>query len=73
MFKVKILYIPTGEFLISNGITSIYWSFDKYSCPSIEFLLEEILSVNKNKYSGWAIRNNISLPLLREELEIIYD
>lgn len=71
MAKFKILYIPTNNFLMdhnNDGVTVML--FDTIAHPNI---LEDILRVNDQEFVHWRKHNNIVLPLLAEELEIMYD
>lgn len=71
----KILYIPTGRYLE-------YWLFntEKYTC-----ILEEVREKPQKELDyltniketdlleGWLAHNDITLPILLSELEVIYD
>jgi hypothetical protein len=69
MTRVKILYIPSGDLLryVNNEVMVI--DYEIY--PNI---IEKILLINNQEYiSIWREYNNIILPLVKEELEIVYD
>lgn len=67
---VKILYIPTGQFLKKYISTT---AMLEILCDDVEILITRILLVNEGKFPSWVRANNIQLPLLREELEVIYN
>lgn len=74
----KILYVPTGEFIIFNSeekflSETVLENINEYS-GSAEGEIECLLAVTPNEYNiRWAETNKIIFPILREELEIIYD
>jgi hypothetical protein len=77
----RILYIPTGEYLKyytylnENEITIESVLEEIMGKEDIEIEIEEILSMeqHKTRYSDWIKLNNLILPVLPNELEIIYD
>ena len=77
----KILYIPTGEYLKYYDHTddkhmTIQCKLEKVmNKEDIEIDIEEILHIEPNTYSfrNWVELNNLVLPVLRNELEIIED
>lgn len=74
--KIKLLYIPTGEFLFSNiAKTSVYWDIGVGFCDTTDKLIIEIMEMNQNVslYRNWRELNHITLPILKEELEILDD
>lgn len=70
MFRIKILYIPTGEFLFYD-FNAIIWTSNGLTLD-IKTLTDRLLTVNEGKFPSWVRENNVQLPLLIEELEIIY-
>ena len=79
----KILYIPTGEYLKyychldldTSKITTDCRLEEVMEKEDIEREIEEILRMgdHKNRFRNWTKLNNLSLPVLRNELEIIKD
>lgn len=85
----RILYIPTGEFLrygcnfLTPGTPAQGIPGPWYSETNIDNLYmtpeEEILTITnftKDQFilhNGWMKENKLKFPILREELEIIYD
>ena len=70
----KILYIPTGEYLKYYGNNDIL--FTSLTKEDVEIEIEELLFweyTNTSVFSSWVLMNNIILPILRSELEIIED
>lgn len=80
----KLLYIPTNQFIIfytspfSPTLNTInmeeLYSFNGVVEKEINFILDGVNNSFNYYEKNWLIKkNNIKLPLLREELEVIYD
>ena len=73
----KILYIPTGEYLKYYGDNGSS-TFTTLSKEDVEMEIRELLSWEdsdsyENVFNSWIDMNNVILPILLSELEIIND